>query len=948
MRRPDAISTATPEGKRRTARAVRLAFILDALPADEREVKVAIGRLLGAAVVALGVVSLVGWALEREELARLYVSPATLKVNTALCLVALGAATMLRASPRQKLRTLLESAAWIVAVATIFEHVKGTSLGIDELVFDDPFATTGAADGKMVLGTAIALALTATGMLGLDSLRRWVRIAAIGPLLVGGAIGFIALVGHAARLDALYWDNDVTSMALHTAASLVLLVASTLMLAPSEGLVALVMRPTPGGRLLRRLIPASLLVQVAFVVPIGWGTAAGYFALGVPMLLFWIGTMLALLPFLFWTARSLDFAEARARADAERFESVLRAATEHSIVGTDTAGTITVFNEGAERMLGYRAEEMVGRETPILIHDPRELSARAAELGVEPGFEVLAGAARRRVAETREWTYVRKDGGRVPVSLTVTSMQRADGSPSGFIGMAFDLTAQKELERELKRQAEFTGTLVGSAPVGIYATDARGGCVFVNAKWQELAGLSKDEALGDGWLAAIHPEDAAYIASAWNAFTLGGMPFAIEYRFRRPDGSTVWIAGRAVALRGERDEVVGYLGTTLEVTERRAAEAQRERLLAQSRAVLDATTDAILMTDLDGEVLFSNTAMHSFWEDVGLGGGGSIWERIARLARRTTSPVEYQRLLEAVATHPEREHVGEFTIAASGRSFVGRTAPVYRADRTLMGRIFSLRETTTERAAARAKEEFIATVSHELRTPLAAITGYTELLEDEVAAVGGESAQFLAVVQRNAQRLTQLVDDLLLLQQSETDGVTVQLVDVELGEVVRQSIERVEPAANRKSIEIDTDGEETLVVEGDAMRLGQVVDNLLSNAVKFTPEGGQRDRQARSGRTASCLLEVEDSGPGIPPDERGRLFERFFRSRDAVSRSIPGTGLGLVVSRRIAEAHGGALELVERQRRGDDLPAAPSRAGSRSRQLRRVSSRRAEAPMPSE
>ena len=906
-----------------------LAFILDPLAADEREVKAAIGRFLGAAVVGLGVVSLVGWALEREELTQLYISPDTLKVNTALCLVALGVAAMLRASPRQRLRTVLESAAWIAAVASIFEHVKGTSLGIDELVFDDPFAA-GGPPGQMVLGTAIALALTATGMLGLDSLRRWLRIAAIGPLLLGGAIGFIALVGHAAQLDALYWQNDVTSMAVHTAASLVLLVASTLVLAPSEGLVTLVMRPTPGGRLLRRLIPASLLVQVAFIVPIGWGTAEAYFALGVPLLLFWIGTMLALLPFLFWTARSLDSAEARARADAERFESVLRAATEHSIVGTDTTGTITVFNKGAERMLGYRADEVVGRETPILIHDPRELGARAAELGVEPGFEVLARAARRREAETREWTYVRKDGGRVPVSLTVTAMQRPDGSPSGFIGMAFDLTAQKELERELKRQAEFTGTLVGSAPVGIFATDAQGSCVFVNAKWQELTGISKDDAMGEGWLAAIHPEDAAYIGSAWNAFTLGGMPFAIEYRFRRPDGSTVWIAGRAVALRGERDEVVGYLGTTLEVTERRAAEAQRERLLAQSRAVLDATTDAILMTDLDGEVLFSNTAMHSFWEDVGLGSEGGIWERIARLARRTTSPAEYQRLLEAVATHPEYEHVGEFTVAGSGRSFVGRTAPVYRADRTLMGRIFSLRETTTERAAARAKEEFIATVSHELRTPLAAISGYTELLEDEVAAIGGESAQFLAVVQRNAQRLTRLVDDLLLLQQSETDGVTVQLVDVELGEVVRQSIERVEPAANRKSIAIDTDGEETLVVEGDPMRLGQVVDNLLSNAVKFTPEGGSVTVRLERAN-GSCSVEVEDSGPGIPQDERGRLFERFFRTRDAVSRSIPGTGLGLVVARRIAEAHGGALELVEDNGAGTTfrlLLPVPTKAGA--------------------
>ena len=868
-----------------------------------------VGRLLGAAVAALGLFTVVGWALERESWTRLLGGSASLMVNTAICLVVLGVAVTLGGRGMRRHRAVLELAAGIIAVATIFEHARATSIGIDELVFDDPFSA-GAYPGRMSLGTALALALAVGGMLALDSRHRAVRVAAHLPLLAAGGIGLIGLIGHASGLHELYWRSQSSTMAVETAVAIVLLVVGVFAVAPVEGLIAVVARSSPGGRLLRRLVPAAVLAPAAFLVPIGRGAHAGWFGFDVGVLLFLIATVGVSLPLLFWTARSLDAAEARARADAERFDSVLRAATEHSIIGTDTTGTITFFSEGAERMLGYAAEEVIGSATPALILDHAEVTARAAELHVAPGFEALVAAARQNRAETREWTYVRKDGTRLPVSLTVTAMQEPDGTQAGFMGMAFDLSARRELERELRRQADFTGTLVGSAPVGIYAIDREGSCIFVNAKWQELAGRTEEEALGDGWKEALHPDDAANVLRAWEAFTNGTSTFAAEFRLLRPGGSRVWVAGQAVALRGDDGETRGFLGTILDVTQRREAQAHRERLLAESRAVLDATTDGILMTNLKGDVLFSNAAMGTFWDDVGLVSEGAIWDRVGALADLITSPSEYYRLIEAVALDPQGEHVGEFTLAASGRSFVGRTAPVRRADGSLMGRIFSLRETTTERAAARAKDEFVATVSHELRTPLAAITGYAELLEDDIAELGEESAGFLAVLQRNAARLTQLVDDLLLLQQSETASVTITPAAVDVDELVRQSIERVDPAASRKAIAIGTDGVQGLVVPGDVMRVGQVLDNLLSNAVKFTPEGGAVDvTVSRLGD--ACAIDVHDSGPGIPEDERGRLFERFFRSRDAVARAIPGTGLGLVVSRRIAEAHGGSLDLVD-------------------------------------
>ncbi|HEX9109570.1 MAG TPA: PAS domain S-box protein, partial [Longimicrobiales bacterium] len=134
----------------------------------------------------------------------------------------------------------------------------------------------------------------------------------------------------------------------------------------------------------------------------------------------------------------------------ELFGAVLRAATESSIIAFHDTGLITAFNAGAERMLGYSAEEVVGKASPLLFHEPSEMEARSNQLGVVPGVELFVARAREGEAETREWTYVRKDGRRVPVSETVTAMRDDHGNVTGFIAIAWDVSERKRVEQALR------------------------------------------------------------------------------------------------------------------------------------------------------------------------------------------------------------------------------------------------------------------------------------------------------------------------------------------------------------------------------------------------------------------------------------------------------------------------------------------------------------------
>jgi signal transduction histidine kinase len=338
---------------------------------------------------------------------------------------------------------------------------------------------------------------------------------------------------------------------------------------------------------------------------------------------------------------------------------------------------------------------------------------------------------------------------------------------------------------------------------------------------------------------------------------------------------------------------------------------------ALQRALLDSTVDGICLTDVAGNIVLANAALQRFSLDLGLPPDGTVTERLLVLADRTTEPARFRERIQELARELQ-ESEDEFELTESGRVFRGYTASVARPDGTVVGRIWTLREMTADRRLERLRDAFVAAVSHELRTPLTSISGFVEMLGDEEKTLGPSGRSYLDVIRRGTTRLQRIVEDLLLVGQIEADRLELDPGSADLAALAAASVEAALPAAAEQGVELALDVNGRLPLEADAARLRQVLDNLVWNALKFTPAGGSVLVAASNG-DGTLRLEVTDTGIGIPHEELGQLFSRFYRASTATRRAIPGTGLGLVIARAIVEAHGGTISLESRDGGGTRL-----------------------------
>jgi signal transduction histidine kinase len=222
------------------------------------------------------------------------------------------------------------------------------------------------------------------------------------------------------------------------------------------------------------------------------------------------------------------------------------------------------------------------------------------------------------------------------------------------------------------------------------------------------------------------------------------------------------------------------------------------------------------------------------------------------------------------------------------------------------------------------KDNFLSLVSHDMRTPMTSIEGYASIMLERLGRFSEEDQRAsLEIIVKESQRLTRLINDILDLQRFEAGKMELDLRDLDLDRLARESAELFQGFAYSKKISLETVLPESPVwVSGDPDRLSQVMANLLSNAVKFTPAGGRvivAVENMAGERGGRARVSVSDTGPGIPPELRPRVFDKFQQVEKLVRPREQGTGLGLALAREIIEAHGGRIGLAEGTGRGSEF-----------------------------
>jgi PAS domain S-box-containing protein len=489
--------------------------------------------------------------------------------------------------------------------------------------------------------------------------------------------------------------------------------------------------------------------------------------------------------------------------------------------------------------------------------------------------------------------------------------------------------------------------LADAGPAMLWVTDAENRCTFLSRAWYEYTGQSEEEGPDFGWLDAVHPDDREETAWRFLDAAMRRVPFSLDHRLRRADGAFRWVIDEGRPRVSPEGEWLGYVGSVIDVHERRRATDALRESEARYRALFNSIDVGFCVIEVifegerpvDYRFLEANPA---FERQTGLN------DPLERTARELLPGLEehWFRIYGRVAL------TGEPTRFVNGSEVMGRWFDVYafRIDEPALCRVAILftdisdhrrheaeREELLQDARAareaaevanRTKADFLASMSHELRTPLNAIGGYVDLLDLGIHGPLAEAQRrALERITANQRHLLTLINDILSFARLEAGQIQIDAEPVDVHPLLAGLEALVGPQAAARGIRYTVEpAPDEVRLLGDAERVRQILLNLVGNAIKFTPPEGSVEVACRAD-PSSVYLRVSDDGPGIPQVEQSRIFDPFQQVGRRLNQPREGVGLGLAISRDLARAMDGDITVESEPGHGSTFTLRLPRSG---------------------
>jgi len=597
----------------------------------------------------------------------------------------------------------------------------------------------------------------------------------------------------------------------------------------------------------------------------------------------------------------------RKQAEARlRYQAQIINQTHDSVISTDLDGYITSWNKGAERLFGYTESEALGKSVAILY--PDDLQSVLTEQVVSP--------LRQKGDHDVEVSAQTKSGERVHVHLSLSLLRDFDQTPIGMIGYSMNITDRKQAENALRASEAQYRRIVETATEGIWQVDAEGNTTFVNQQMATMLGYNVSEMIGKPLFNFMDAEGRNIALHYWQQ-RQQGIHEQHDFKFRHRNGSDVWAIVSSSTIFDENGQMIGALGMLTNITERK----QAEQKIREQAALLNITADAIIVRDLNHQILFWNAgAEHLF----GWTAAEAIGQASTLLWRDASS--HYVDVLKTVIEQGYWQGELQKITKENQEITVQSRWTLMRNDTGEPTSILTVDTDITEQKQLQAqflraqRLESIGTlasgIAHDLNNILTPILAVSQLLPHKLRDLSERDQNLLKIVADNSKRGSDLVKQIL----SFARGAEGQRVVVQV-EHLLQEVSKIIQRTFPKSIELQNDIVTTplWLVSADATQLHQVLMNLCVNARDAMPTGGILTLSAQNiqiDETYANLhpdahpgtylkITVADTGCGIPAEQLDRIFDPFFTTKETGK----GTGLGLSTVLGIIKNHDGFVRV---------------------------------------